>query len=249
MGESRILAEEVSMPGRIHAVMPAAGRGLRVGSTLPKQFLPINGEPMIAHAARAMLAVDWIDRLTVVVAHDDRERAEALFAGWSRIALRAVGGPSRRDSVLAGLDSIEEACDDDWVLVHDAARPGLPRVALEALRAAAIADPVGALLAVPVSDTIKRDDGGHPPRVDVTIPREQLWAAQTPQMFRFGLLRDALVAFSAATDEAAAIEAAGHRPRLVEGHRANFKVTTVGDLAAMAAVLAARAQSPTTGRS
>lgn len=228
------------MPERFHAVMPAAGVGQRLAAGLPKQYLPILDAPMIVHTARALLAAAWIDELVVVVAPADPGGAAALFAGWPRVSVRAIGGASRRDSVLAGIESLD-ADPGDWVLVHDAARPGLPLSALEALREAAVRDPVGALLALPVADTIKRQAGGEPARSGGTVDRAGLWLAQTPQMFRLGMLRDALRACPDATDEAAAIEAAGHRPRLVVGHRDNFKVTDAGDLAAMAAVLGARA--------
>ncbi len=230
------------MPERFHAVMPAAGVGQRLAAGLPKQYLPILDAPMIVHTARALLAAAWIDELVIVVARDDAGRAASLFQGWSRVRVRAIGGASRRDSVLAGVESLD-AGPDDWVLVHDAARPGLPLAALDALREAAIADPVGALLALPVADTIKREDAGAPARSAGTVDRGGLWLAQTPQMFRLGMLRDALRACPGATDEAAAIEASGRRPRLVAGHRDNFKVTNAGDLAAMAAVLGARGAS------
>ena len=234
------------MPERIHAIMPAAGEGQRLGAGLPKQYMPIVDAPMMVHCARALLAAQWIDQLVVVVAPAGAARAEGLFVDWPRVSVRAVGGASRRDSVLAGIESLD-AAGDDWVLVHDAARPGLPLAALDALRDAAMGDPVGALLALPVADTIKRADDGSPARSGGTIDRTRLWLAQTPQMFRLGMLRDALRACPEATDEAAAIEAAGHRPRLVPGHRDNFKVTTPGDLAAMAAVLRARGGSHRAG--
>lgn len=227
------------MPERIHAIMPAAGLGQRLGAGLPKQYLPIVDAPMIVHTARALLAAQWIDQLVVVVAPADPGRAEALFVAWPRVSVRAIGGASRRDSVLAGIESLD-ADPGDWILVHDAARPGLPLAALDGLRDAAVDDPVGALLALPVADTIKRADDASPARAAGTIDRTRLWLAQTPQMFRLGMLRDALRDCPEATDEAAAIEAAGHRPRLVAGHRDNFKVTSAGDLAAMAVVLGAR---------
>jgi 2-C-methyl-D-erythritol 4-phosphate cytidylyltransferase len=234
------------VPERIHAVMPAAGVGQRLGAGLPKQYLPILDSPMIVHTVRALLAAAWIDDVVVVVAPTDSGRAQALFAGWPRVSVRAVGGASRRDSVLAGIESLD-ADPGDWVLVHDAARPGLPLAALDALRDAALDDPVGALLALPVADTVKRDDGGTPARCAGTVERAGLWLAQTPQMFRLGMLREALRACPDATDEASAIEAAGHRPRLVPGHRDNFKVTNAGDLAAMAAVLGARVANRRSG--
>src|SRR5690606_25900495 len=131
--------------------MPAAGEGLRLGAGLPKQYLPIVDAPMIVHCARALLAAQWIDQLVVVVAPAGAEYAERLCAGWPRVGVRAVGGATRRDSVLAGIESLDSA-DTDWVLVHDAARPGLPLAALDGLRDAAVDDPVGALLALPVAD-------------------------------------------------------------------------------------------------
>lgn len=238
------------MPERFHAIMPAAGQGLRLGAELPKQYLPIAGIPMLVHSARAILAATWVARLVIVVSVHDEARATALFGRWPRVSVRPIGGVTRRDSVLAGIDSLA-APADDWVLVHDAARPGLPLPALEALRTAAVADTVGALLALPVADTVKcavpQADAGAP-RVARTLDRSRLWLAQTPQLFRLGLLRDALRAAPDATDEAAAIEAAGYQPRLVVGHRDNFKVTSADDLDAMSRLLAARGTALTERR-
>jgi 2-C-methyl-D-erythritol 4-phosphate cytidylyltransferase len=154
------------------------------------------------------------------------------------------GGASRRDSVLAGLGAIrDQARDDDWVLVHDAARPGLTAERLNQLIAECEDDNVGGLLAMPVADTLKRVSNGdvEPPRVGATVDRSNLWAAQTPQMFRYSLLVKALEAHPEATDEASAIEALGLSPRLVRGSMRNLKVTYPDDIALAATWLAAQA--------
>jgi 2-C-methyl-D-erythritol 4-phosphate cytidylyltransferase len=219
--------------------MPAGGAGSRLGAEMPKQYLDLSGEPMIVRAARALLAAPWIERLVVVVAPGD-QRAVSALAGLPRTVVLAEGGATRRDTVLAGLRWLARetgagtegaGVDDDWVLVHDAARPALERAALERLREELADDPVGGLLAMPVSDTVKRATAAG--AVAETVPREGLWLAQTPQMFRFALLIEALARFGDVTDEAAAIELSGGAPRLVAGDRMNFKVTTAGDLELM----------------
>lgn len=224
---------------RHFAVMPAGGAGSRLGAAIPKQYLDLHGEPMIVHAARALLAAPWIERLVVVVAPGDR-RAKLVLAGLPRTMVLAEGGATRRDTVLAGLRWLARetgagaesaGVDDDWVLVHDAARPAIERAALDRLRETLADDPVGGLLAMPVSDTVKRATAAG--SVAETVQREGLWLAQTPQMFRFGLLIDALARFGDVTDEAAAIELSGAAPRLVAGDRMNFKVTTADDLELM----------------
>ena len=227
---------------RFHAVVPAAGVGARLGAALPKQYLQIGGVSLLARSVRPLLALAWIDRVLVVVAPGDSRAAPACSAlmasAAGRLRIAEVGGATRRDSVLAGLEALAAAgaAAQDWVLVHDAARPGLSAAALERLRATLAAHPVGGLLALPVADTVKRaDERGE---VAGTVPRERLWLAQTPQMFRLGVLRRALTRHPEVTDEAAAIEAEGLRALLVEGERRNFKVTTADDLALMAALLA-----------
>ena len=230
--------------------MPAAGTGSRVGADVPKQYLDLAGRPMLARTAEALVAAPWIERVVVVVAPGDA-RAAAALAGLPRVTVLAEGGATRRDSVLAGLRALmvaEGATASDWVLVHDAARPGVDRESLERLRSTLGEDEVGGLLALPVSDTVKRSTrasgegsngadqalrAGTSERVARTLPRDGLWLAQTPQMFRVGLLLEALERFADVTDEAAAIERLGHAPRLVEGSRDNFKVTAPGDLEAM----------------
>ena len=229
---------------RFFAVVPAAGTGTRVGGALPKQYLPLAGRTVLENAVQALLDAPWIDQVLVVVAQGDDRAAvllapmQARFPGRLRVA--AVGGATRRDSVLAGLSQLAaQLAAHDWVLVHDAARPGLSRASLERLREALATDAVGGLLALPVADTIKRAAPGG--RVARTEPREGLWQAQTPQMFRFGVLREALRAHPQVTDEAAAVEADGRSPMLVEGERGNFKVTTAEDLRMMQELMRAHA--------
>lgn len=233
--------QAVSGPAaRFFAVVPAAGAGTRLGATQPKQYLALAGKPMLRWSVDALLAVQWIERVLVVAAPGD-ERAGALLAGVSRVQVLAAGGATRRDSVLAGLRSLAGAGarDDDWVLVHDAARPGLAPSLLARLRDGLGQSAIGGLLSLPVSDTVKRtaDDRRS---IAATVERERLWLAQTPQMFRLRLLLDALLAHPEVTDEAAAVERAGHAPLLVEGARANFKVTTAEDLELMRALLERR---------
>jgi 2-C-methyl-D-erythritol 4-phosphate cytidylyltransferase len=213
---------------------------MRLASTTPKQYLELSGRTMLRWSVDALLAAPWIVRIVVVAAPDDG-RAGSLLAGLGRVEVLAAGGATRRDSVLAGLRALGAAGArvDDWVLVHDAARPGLDPVSLERLRAELAGSAVGGVLAIPVSDTVKQA-GTDRRSVAATLDRDRLWLAQTPQMFRFGLLADALEACPSATDEAAAVEHAGHAPRLVEGARANFKVTTAEDLELMRLVLERR---------
>lgn len=225
---------------RFLALVPAAGIGSRVGAALPKQYLRLGRQTMLEHSVDALRAAPWIDRVVVVVAPEDT-RASALLADRSRVQVLREGGASRADTVLAGLRAMrrEGARNDDWVLVHDAARPGLEPAMLERLRSCLGASPVGGLLAVPVGETVKQT-GEDPEAVAVTLDRDRLWVAQTPQMFRFGMLLEALAAHPLVTDEAAAIERAGHAPRLVEGGRSNFKVTTAEDIELMRSLLEQR---------
>ena len=217
----------------IWAVLPAAGRGSRFGGERPKQYLEVAGRPLIAHALDALLAHPGVAGVVVALAADD-----PLWPGWDEFAgrplLTCVGGDSRAASVLAALQVLPDAVrGDDFVLVHDAARPNLALADLEQLLERGRADPVGAILAAPVRDTLKRsgDDGG----IDGTEPRERLWRALTPQLFRRLQLTRALQSAAEAgvevTDEAMALERQGLRPLLVEGREDNFKVTTPADLA------------------
>ncbi len=223
---------------RYYGLIPGAGTGARMGAMLPKQYLDIAGQPMIAHAVRALLASERIERVFVVLASDDEWWAhyDWQFAA-DRLTLLRCGGDTRADSVSNGLVAMA-AADDDWVLVHDAARPCLDGSTLEQLIDEVGEDAVGGLLAVPLADTLKRAGSGQ--RVAATVPREGLWQAQTPQMFRYGLLMRALSARAddAPTDEASAVERLGLAPMLVASCFSNFKVTWPDDLALARRLLA-----------
>lgn len=214
-----------------HALIPAAGTGSRMGGPLPKQYLELNGVPVIAHSLGALAREPRIDRLVVVLSADDAWWDRHDWSTWGgRLQVLRCGGATRAGTVLNGLGAMSQWCaPDDWVLVHDAARPCLPGEALGRLVDIAARDAVGGLLAVPVADTLKRaDDDG---RVEATVSRAGLWQAQTPQMFRHGTLLDALQrAGSDATDEASAIEQLGLRPRLVACDNRNLKLTYPQDL-------------------
>ena len=210
-----------------------------MGLGRPKQYEVVAGRALIDWTLDAFRACSRIDRTYVVLAPDDR-----MFE-WADedVVPLYCGGVSRRDSVLAGLSAIrEQAHDDDWVLVHDAARPGLTAERLNQLIGECEDDDVGGLLAMPVADTLKRvaSQDADVPRVGATVDRTNLWAAQTPQMFRYALLVKALDAHPEATDEASAIEALGLSPRLVRGSMRNLKVTYPDDIALAATWLAAR---------
>jgi 2-C-methyl-D-erythritol 4-phosphate cytidylyltransferase len=207
---------------RFFALVPAAGSGSRLGSALPKQYLPLLGKPMIHHTLTRLAALPELERLHVVLAPDDTTWREPPELS-DRLSVHRVGGATRAASVLAGLRAMA-ANADDWVLVHDAARPCVTHAMLRTLIDTLRDDSVGGLLAMPIADTLKREDGQG--RVLRTEPREQLWAAQTPQMFRHGLLLRALEAADAGvTDEASAVEALGLSPRLVAADARNLKVT------------------------
>jgi 2-C-methyl-D-erythritol 4-phosphate cytidylyltransferase len=220
-----------------------------MASAQPKQYAMLAGRPMLWHAVRA-LSVPPVKNVFVVLAPGDQDFARwdwSAFAG--RLEPLYCGGQTRRDSVYNGLVAAMAAVDaDDWVLVHDAARPCLPRDDLERLIAECQGDAIGGILALPIADTVKRagkDEAGTQ-RVAGTEDRTQLWRAQTPQMFRAGLLAQALQRAASrnagpVTDEARAIELEGLRPRLVLGSRENLKVTYPEDLAIAEAILARRA--------
>lgn len=208
---------------------------------VPKQFQPIAGKPMLWHAVRA-LAVAPIEMVFVVLANDDKQFAAQDWSAFKgRIEPLYCGGATRAESVHNGLIAAMAAIDaDDWVLVHDAARPCLPRADLERLIAACAGDAIGGILALPIADTVKRvakDEAGGA-RIARSEDRSQLWLAQTPQMFRVGLLAQALhAATGEVTDEASAVEQLGLQPRLVTGSRRNIKVTYLEDLAIAEAIL------------
>ncbi|MBL8380190.1 MAG: 2-C-methyl-D-erythritol 4-phosphate cytidylyltransferase [Burkholderiales bacterium] len=229
---------------RHFAIVPAAGIGARSGQNIPKQYVPLAGQPMLCHSLRSLAGAACIDLVVCVLTGGDpwpaSPHAEALVREFgARLRFVDAGGPTRAASVTGGLASLgNEAGAEDWVLVHDAARPGLRSEDVVALVAALDEDPVGGILAVPVADTIKRADATG--RIDATPSRDGLWLAQTPQMFRYGLLRQAYAKLPGATDEAAAVEALGFKPRLVLGRMENFKVTQSPDFALAETLLKAR---------
>ena len=223
------------MRQKIVALVPAAGTGTRLGDALPKQYLDVNGFPMIYHALSVLNRVSRIVRIGVVLSPEDSHwqsliaDAEAGRLLGKRVVTWPVGGASRGESVLNGLNAMAgEMQADDWVMVHDAARPCIRLELIEQFIDELEEDRVGGLLALPLTDTIKRDDGNL--RVEKTVGREGIWRAQTPQMFRYGMLTTALQRMPDASDESQAIEANGHQPKLVMGDSANLKVTYAPDL-------------------
>lgn len=214
-------------------VIPAAGVGSRMRADRPKQYLELGGQTILEHTLDRFLNHPQLQGLVVSLAEQDPYWPELQCAADPRIC-RATGGSERADSVLAGLQVLSGlgANDEDWVLVHDAARPNLALDDLNSLLATLADDPVGGLLAVPARDTLKR--AGADGRVQETVDRSVIWHAFTPQMFRLGSLRaalmDALTSGVAVTDEASALEWAGHHPRLIEGRADNLKITRPEDL-------------------
>lgn len=217
---------------RYFAVVPAAGAGTRMGSETPKQYLTVRGRTLIEHTLLRLGGHRRIEAIAVALAADDTRFA--MIAPVCRPPiLRAVGGAERCHSVLAALDALAgRAAADDWVLVHDAARPCLRHADIDRLIATLADHPVGGLLALPVRDTMKRAEADG--TIIETVERIGLWHALTPQMFRYHALAQALRAAIAAgalvTDEAQAMERTGARPRLVAGQADNIKVTRPQDL-------------------
>ena len=227
---------------RLYALVPCAGVGARSGAGRPKQYVEIAGAPMVAHTLRALAAVPRLRATLVVLAPGDRD-FEACVPGVAgeRAWVAHCGGATRAATVSAGLRELRTrgAVAADWVLVHDAARCLLQPAWVERLIDACIGDAVGGLLALPVADTLKEEAQG---RVAATVPRQGRWAAQTPQMFRLGLLEQALAAAGdAVTDEAGAVEAMGLRPLLVAATLENFKVTYPEDFVLATRLLEGRA--------
>ena len=220
----------------IWVLIPCAGTGSRAGTQGPKQYQDVAGQALVLHTVAAFQAVPRVDGIFLVVAPGDTFFAQHPLA--SRVL--ACGGDSRARSVGNGLQALLElgAGPEDWVLVHDAARCLVLPAQIAALIAACEHDAVGGLLALPLPDTLKQEQQG---RVASTLPRADKWLAQTPQMFRLGVLQSALAqAGAAVTDESSAIEALGLRPLLVPGSAQNFKVTYPADFALAEAVLQAR---------
>jgi 2-C-methyl-D-erythritol 4-phosphate cytidylyltransferase len=222
----------VGLAPRLFALVPCAGIGARAGAQGPKQYAMLDGRPLVAHALAALGQVPRLSATLVVLAPDDAHFEAALPQfGGERGWVARCGGATRAQSVANGLDELlaRGVQAHDWVLVHDAARGLLRPEWVDRLIDACEDDEVGGLLALPVADTLKQADGQ---RAAATVDRAGKWAAQTPQMFRLGLLRPALAAGGdAVTDEASAVEALGHAPMLVQGEAENFKITWPGDFA------------------
>jgi len=217
-----------SLAPRYFALIPAAGVGARMAASGPKQYLKIGGKPMLRHAIDAFLFSELIAHPYVVVSPDDPV-IDSIVPSHGVTVLRC-GGATRAESVQNGLAALNGTLrENDWVLVHDAARPGLDEALIEKLITHTGEHPVGGVLALPVVDTVKRCIAGEVG----TVSREGMWLAQTPQMFRYKLLREALAAardMKQITDDASAVEALGLSPKLVEGDPRNLKVTLPGDM-------------------
>ncbi len=228
---------------RLYVLVPCAGVGERAGTAGPKQYEPLAGSTVVGHTLVALAQVRRLHQVLVMLSPTDAcfESLLPAFAGW----VDRRGGATRAATVAAGLDALLErgARLSDWVLVHDAARCLIRPEAVDALIDACVDDAVGGLLALPVADTLKRAAPGTD-RVGTTVERAQMWQAQTPQMFRIGMLREALASAASlglpVTDEASAIEALGHAPRLVRGDLENLKVTFPSDFALAERLLRSR---------
>jgi len=222
-----------------HVIIPAAGSGSRMATVMPKQYLPLAGRPMIAWTLEPFLSCERIASVHLVLSADDTHW-QAHATRHPKLSILHCGGESRAVTVLNALKMINIE-QSDWILVHDAARPGLTHQLLDCLLDEVQDDAVGGLLAIPVADTLKRVDTKQ--RVASTESREGLWQAQTPQMFRYDILKEALTkSVGIPTDEAQAVEALGLCPKLVTGQLRNLKITYPQDLALAEAIIAADLQ-------
>jgi len=230
---------------KVFAFVLAAGQGTRIGDALPKQYLPLAGKPMMFHSIETLASVPRIACVCVVLSPLDRHWNAHDWSGLpGKIEPIFAGGAHRADSVGNALKHLEpRLAKDDWVLVHDAARPCVDKELVEQFLDEVGDDPIGGLLAMPMADTLK--SAGEGQRVAATIPRLNLWRAQTPQMFRFDLLRRGLQNKADATDEAQAVESVGYSaPRLVQGENTNIKVTFAEDLKLAEMILALQGRIP-----
>lgn len=221
-------------PLRLWAVVPAAGLGQRMGGETPKQYLPLMGLPVITQTLMRLSRLPALEAIVVALHAEDRR--------WPQIAkpespplITVNGGDTRCQSVYNGLLALAGRADEhDWILVHDAARPCVRVADIELLLSTLVKHDVGGLLASKITDTVKRDGGNEIPSAVETVDRSRLWRALTPQVFRYGILREALKraieAGGTVTDEAQAVEYLGQRPLLVEGGADNIKITHPQDL-------------------
>jgi 2-C-methyl-D-erythritol 4-phosphate cytidylyltransferase len=227
---------------KCHALLPTAGAGSRLGGDLPKQFQELAGRPMLAYALEAFMQSPLIDSIWIGVSPGfiDNPILKSLVKGSKPIHFLPTGGPTRQETVRNTLAAQLKSgiSPDDWILVHDAARPGITPVLIEKLITAVQDSDAGGLLAVPLADTLKQADldsviAGNMPHIVKTIPRKHLWQAQTPQMFGLkelhSALEDAIRLEADVTDEASAMELTGIKPLLIEGATRNFKVTHSAD--------------------
>ena len=225
------------MNTRFHVIIPAAGSGSRMGTDAPKQYLSLNGKSLIQHVIKVFDQAIKINSIHIILNEGDAHWRSTYLNLSGKAQVHYCGGDTRASTVLNGLNAIKGQVEaDDWILVHDAARPGLSNLLLKQLLSILENDDVGGLLALPLADTLKRADSEQ--RVSDTVPRTDLWQAQTPQMFRYATLKKALTEFTGIpTDEAEAIEALGLKPKLVTGELRNLKVTYPQDLAVLSALL------------
>lgn len=218
-------------PPKIWAVVPAAGVGKRMNADRPKQYLLLDGQTVIEYTLTRLLQANCFNAISVAISPEDPYWPALPIANHPQI-ITAEGGKERADSVLSGLHALSaEACENDWVLVHDAARPCLTTSDIHQLLNTLKNDPVGGILALASHDTLKAVTGDS---ITETLDRRQIWRALTPQMFRYGLLKQALqasVGNLAVTDEASALEMQGWQPKIVEGNPCNIKITRPEDLA------------------
>lgn len=221
----------LTQPQSVIAVVPAAGVGSRMKADRPKQYLKINGKTILEHAVEKLLAHPQVSQIVVAISDDDPYYPELPLTQNPQV-IRVVGGSERADSVLSALDYIEKQQLGGWVMVHDAARPCVQLSDIDKLISTAMSHDVGAILAAPVRDTMKRGAQGQ---IDHTVERADLWHALTPQMFRaeplWNVLSEALQQGVSITDEASAFEWKGFSPALVAGRSDNFKITQPEDLA------------------
>jgi 2-C-methyl-D-erythritol 4-phosphate cytidylyltransferase len=225
------------MPPRYFGLIPAAGNGSRFGGEIPKQYQALNGRAVLAYAIDALSRHTPLSKVYVIHAPDDRRCAQVIGSG-NRVTALGCGGESRAGSIRNALVALRgELTDADWMVVHDAARPCMPKDALRRLILEVGDDKIGGLLALPVTGTLKLVDDQE--RAISTETREHLWEAQTPQLFRFGVLWEAYKANRAleCVDDAQAVERIGLRPRIVAGSKANIEITFAADLALAETIL------------
>lgn len=217
---------------RYWAIVPAAGKGSRMQASEPKQYLRVAGKTIIEHTLERLLDLDFLEGIVVVINPQDAEFRRLRIAHHPQI-YPVEGGAERCDSVLNGLNFLSDRIGpDDWVLVHDAARPCVRSADIQRLVNTTREHPVGGILGVTACDTLKRVSADG--LIEATVDRQQLWHAQTPQAFRYGVMQESLTRALAqgftVTDEASALEQCGLVPVMVEGHRDNIKVTLTEDL-------------------